>query len=69
MGTCYNRLGEAVLTSTHNLYLEQKYENYQNRSCEVFIFGAKILNIFELACFRNVLVLFMVGFSVGQKYD
>ena len=26
MGTRYNRLAEAVLTSTHNLCFEQKYE-------------------------------------------
>ena len=29
MGTRKNRLAEAVLTSTHNLCLEQKYEKYQ----------------------------------------
>ena len=29
MGTRSNRLGEAVLTSTHNIYFEQKYEKYQ----------------------------------------
>ena len=29
MGTRYNRLGEAVLTSTHNLCVEQKCEKYQ----------------------------------------
>ena len=27
MGTRKNRLAEAVLTSTHYLYIEQKYEN------------------------------------------
>ena len=36
MGTHSNRLGEAVLTSTHNLCFEQKYENYQNFSSENF---------------------------------
>ena len=36
MGTRENRLGEAVLTSTHNLCFEQKYENYQNFSSENF---------------------------------
>ena len=30
MGTRKNRLSEAVLTSTHNLCFEQKYEKYQN---------------------------------------
>ena len=29
MGTRQNRLGEAVLTSTHNLCFEYKYEKYQ----------------------------------------
>ena len=38
MGTRLNRLGEAVLTSTHNLCFEQKYENYQNFSPENFHF-------------------------------
>ena len=36
MGTCYNRLGEAVLTSAHNLCFEQKYEKYQNFLSENF---------------------------------
>ena len=30
MGTRYNHLAEAVLTSTHNLCFEQKYEKYQS---------------------------------------
>ena len=30
MGICSKRLTEAVLTSTHNLCFEQKYEKYQN---------------------------------------
>ena len=38
MGTRYNRLDEAVLTSTHNLYFEHKYENYQNFLSEKFHF-------------------------------
>ena len=38
MGICKNRLGEAVLTSTHNLCLEQKYENYQSFLSENFPF-------------------------------
>ena len=33
-----NRLGEAVLTSTHNLCFEQKYEKYQNFYVKIFIF-------------------------------
>ena len=38
MGTRKNRLAEAVLTSTHNLYYEQKYEKYQNFLSENFQF-------------------------------
>ena len=38
MGTRKNRLGEAVLTSTHNLCFEQKYENYQGFLSEIFQF-------------------------------
>ena len=30
MGTRQNRLAEVVLTSTHNLCFEQKYEKYQS---------------------------------------
>ena len=46
VGTRYNRLGGAVLTSTHNLCFEQKYENIRIFHRKVFIFGGKILNIF-----------------------
>ena len=38
MCTRLNRLGEAVLTNTHNLFFEQKYENYQDFSSENFQF-------------------------------
>ena len=38
MGTRKNRLTEAVLTSTHNLCFEQKYEKYQNFYLKIFIF-------------------------------
>ena len=37
-GTLQNRLAEAVLTSTHNLCFEQKYEKYQNFYLKTFIF-------------------------------
>ena len=47
-------LDEAVLTSTHNLCFEQKYEKYQNFLSENFpIYGGKIFSILEPACFRN----------------
>ena len=38
MGTRKNRLGEAVLTSTHNLCFEQKCEKYQSFLSETFQF-------------------------------
>ena len=38
---------EAVLTGTHNLYFEQKYEKYQIFYLKIFTFGGKIFNIFE----------------------
>ena len=38
MGTRSNRLAEAVLTSTHNLSFEQKYEKYQSFLSEIFQF-------------------------------
>ena len=44
--------GEAVLTSTHNLCFEQKYEKYQNFYLKK-VFSGEIINIFEQACFRN----------------
>ena len=51
-------IGEAVLTSTHNLCFEQKYKKYQNLLSEKLpFFGGKIFSVFEEACFRNVLYL------------
>ena len=46
---------EAVLTSTHNLCFEQKYENYQIFFPDFFRFlwGSEIFYIFEYVCFRN----------------
>ena len=38
MGTRENRLAEAVLTSTHNLCFEEKYEKYQTFLSENFQF-------------------------------
>ena len=46
---------EAVLTSTHNLCFEQKYEKYQSFFIWKFsVFGDEIFYIFELACFVMV---------------
>ena len=38
VGTGKNRLVEAILTSTHNLCFEQKYEKYKNFLSEHFHF-------------------------------
>ena len=46
MGTRYNRLTEAVLTSTHNLCFEQKYEKYQSFLSENFQFLEVKLSIY-----------------------
>ena len=53
MGTQQNRFVEVVLTSTHNLCFEKKYEKYQNFYLKICIFRGKIFSIFEWACFRN----------------
>ena len=49
MGTRKNRLVEAVLTSTHNLCFEQKYEKYKIffLSKKFSVFGGKIFIISE----------------------
>ena len=46
MGTRSNCLGEAVLKSTHNLCLEQKYEKYQNFSSENFHFSVVKFSVY-----------------------
>ena len=43
-------LTEAVLTSTHNLCLEQNYENYQNFSSESFQFWVVKFSIYLKRC-------------------
>ena len=54
MGTRQNRLVEAVLTSTHNLCFEQKYEKYQIFLSENFQFlGVK----FSIYLNRRVFVM------------
>ena len=48
MGTRYNRLAEAVLTSTHNLGFEQKYEkNIRIFTSKRLVLGGEIFNIYE----------------------
>ena len=55
MGTRQNRLDEAVLTSTHNLCFEQKYEQYQNFLSENFQF---LVVKFSVYLDRRVFVMF-----------
>ena len=38
MGTRKNRLNEAVLTCTHNICFEQKYENIKKNQLKIVIF-------------------------------
>ena len=60
MGTRKNRLAEAVLTSTHNLRLEEKYENYQNFSSDSFHF---LVEKFSIYLNRRVFVMEIVTFT------
>ena len=54
MSTRSNRLSEAVLTSTHNLCFEQKYEKYLSFLCENFQF----LEVkFSIYLYRRVFVM------------
>ena len=54
MGTRLNRLVEAVLTSTHNLCFEQKYEKYHNFLSENFPF---LVVKFSIYLNRHVFVM------------
>ena len=56
MGTRQNRLAEAVLTSTHNLCLEQKYEKYQIFLSENFQFF-----VVKFSMYLNRRVFVMIG--------
>ena len=58
MGTRWNRLVEAVLTSTHNLCFKQKYEKYQSFSSENFQFFEKKVSIYLN---RRVFVMVLVS--------
>ena len=62
MGTRLNRLGEAVLTSTHNLCFEQKYENYQNFSSENFHFLVVKISVYLK---RHVFVMVAYNFVLN----
>ena len=55
-----HRLWVLVRTSTHNLYFDKKCEKYQIFLSENFyVFGGKILSIFEYACFHNANQFFL----------
>ena len=54
MCTRYNRLVEAVLTSTHNLCFEQKHKEYQNFLSENFHF---LVIKFAVCLNRHVFVM------------
>ena len=56
----YVGVGEAVLTSTHNLFFEQKLEKYQDFSGNFFTTKKKSLYI-ALASFRNACWVFSRG--------
>ena len=55
-GTRQNHLGEAVLTSTHNLSFEQKYEKYQSFLSENFHF---LVVKFSVYLNRHVFVMWL----------
>ena len=62
MGTRQNRLDEAVLTSTDNLYFEQKYKNYQRFLSDFFQF----LEVkFSIYLNRRVFVMIKWGLRVN----
>ena len=57
MGTRYNRLAEAVLTSTHNLCFEQKYEKILEFLSENFQF---LVVKFSVYLNRRVFVMLLM---------
>ena len=70
MGICYNRLAEAVLTSTHNLCFEQKYEKYQSFLSENFqFFGGEISKNLNRRVFCNNFNLFISSISGRELLD
>ena len=50
MGTHWNRLSEVVLTSTHNLCFEEKYEIYLNFLSKKFPFLVVKFSIYLNRC-------------------
>ena len=66
MGTHWNRLTEAVPTSTHNLCFEEKYEKCQNFLSENFHFLVVKLSIYLN---RRVFVMTVAITNVQTKKD
>ena len=63
MGTRLNRLAKAVLTSTHNLCFEQKYEKSHTFLIENFQF----LEVkFSIYLNRRVFVMLRIGFGKSK---
>ena len=77
--TRWNRLAEAVLTSTHNLYYEQKYEKYQSflskKSVVFFVFfvgggGVKFsVYLNKRVCVMYYIMLLVLKTLEGQLSD
>ena len=66
MDTRQNRLAEVVLTSTHNLCFELKYENYQNFLSESFHF---LVVKFSIYLNRRVFVIAVqTGLGLHHSY-
>ena len=65
MANRQNRLGEAVLTSTHNLCFEQKYEKYLSFLAENFQF---LVVKFSIHLNRRVFVMISNQLRTGRFY-
>ena len=65
MGNRKNRLSEAVLTSTHNLCFEQKYEKYLSFLAENFQF---LVVKFSIHLNRRVFVMFNYNFLLYSSF-
>ena len=65
MGTRKNRLGEAVLTNTHNLCFEQQYEKVPEFFIrKLSVFGGK----FSIYLNRRVIVMYVELTSFCRSY-
>ena len=66
MGTRYNRLDEAVLTNTHNLCFELKYEKCQHFYLKTFRLFLFCFFLFFLGFF---FFFFFVCFFCGELFN